>query len=176
MTPGSFSEILCSCFRTSQPSPQVRWARRALLRGWHSAEYCCWTRHPPPLSRASACALGLSWKQFPEKTYGACLLRKSANKTNWEGTRGKADWVSQSHEVRLRPEDMNGAAVWTHAPWAFPSGPTALWADPPVRSGRLPQASLRSQIFGGKEGPQWKTSLRLTPWKTFFIALNCPGT
>lgn len=55
--------------------------------------------------------------KFPKKTYGAYLLRKTANKTNWEGMRGKADWVFQSHvEVRFRLEDMRGAAVPTQVP------------------------------------------------------------
>lgn len=54
--------------------------------------------------------------KFPKKTYGAYLLRKSANKTNWEGMREKADWVRQSHEeVRFGLEDMDGAVVNMHA-------------------------------------------------------------
>lgn len=132
--------------------------------------------------------------KFPKKTYGAYSLRKTANKTNWEGMREKADWVFQSHvEVRFRLKDMPGVAGPTHAPdrgAPEPSpnqrsppnfGPTPLQAGrkintiPPARSGHLrqaPGASLRSHTHKGKEAGG---NLSLSSWETQCRALNSLG-
>lgn len=79
-----------SCFRTHHRGQMAR-------RAPSSQAGTRWVLpvNPAPSSRFQG---GTRWES-PEnkllrKTYGAYLLRKSANKTNWEGTREKADWVS----------------------------------------------------------------------------------
>jgi hypothetical protein len=78
--PENPNEMLCSGFRTSQPMGQMSTeGRTPKLAPW---QILLVSKTPVPLFQASTHAPGITTNKFPKKTYGAYLVRKSANKTN----------------------------------------------------------------------------------------------
>lgn len=173
MTPGSPSDTRCSCCRTHQ----MAW-RAHLQAGTPLSS--AGEPSTPPSSKAAT-----RWEspanKFPKKTYGASLLRRSANETSWEG-RGRQPAVPPSQEAEgLRPKDWKGTrAPRTAAPrpsFHRSPGRAASQHRPSCGDWAPPRASVALCGLSpwGEEGPRWKSPLRLPPRKTFFTVLNGPG-
>lgn len=84
--------------------------------------------------------------KFPKKTYGAYLLRKSANKTNWEEAREKTNWVFSPTRRWASGWKTGVDCCVPPAPTGGATLSTALWSHSPA--GR--QAKSTGTFLGGE--------------------------